>query len=503
MKWNGTGRSWDLESDVVIVGYGYAGAVASIAAHDSGARVLLLEKQQRFGGISITSGGGAAVAEDAEMALEYLIRTNLNTTPVEVLRAYAEGLVWLPDYLHELGKINGARFDESGRERGGTYPFPGGETLGSIKVSEIPGFSAYPWLRGLRGGARLFKLVEDNVNARKIETRFGIAARQLLTDDSGQVVGLLAAVNGHEIAIRSRRTVILACGGFEFSSQFKLQHFELQPVYGVCGTGNTGDGIVMAQELGASLWHMWHFHGGYGFKFPEYPIAFRNSIAGPRKPIKLGWIVVNRTARRFMNEYQRASQDTGARALGTYEPEIQDFPNVPCFLIFDDAARRMGPIAQPIADSSELLYDWSTDNAREVDRGWITKGETLSHLASQLGLPATQLEATVDQWNTACKSGSDPDFGRLKENMVPVSTPPFFGIPAWPLVSNTQGGPVHDSRQRVLDALHKPIPRLYACGELGSLFGHLYLESGNNAECFIGGRIAGEAAAAETPTGNE
>jgi predicted oxidoreductase len=75
--------------------------------------------------------------------------------------------------------------------------------------------------------------------------------------------------------------------------------------------------------------------------------------------------------------------------------------------------------------------------------------------------------------------------------------PPFHAARVWPVVSNTQGGPVHDAEQRVLDAFGRPIPRLYAAGECGSLFGHLYMSGGNLAECFIGGRIAGRGAAAE------
>ena len=79
--------------------------------------------------------------------------------------------------------------------------------------------------------------------------------------------------------------------------------------------------------------------------------------------------------------------------------------------------------------------------------------------------------------------------------MIPVAKPPFFWGEVWPVVSNTQGGPAHDERQRVLDAFGEPIPGLYAAGELGSVFGHLYMSGGNLAECFIGGRIAGREAA--------
>src|SRR5262249_56124260 len=86
---------------------------------------------------------------------------------------------------------------------------------------------------------------------------------------------------GKEIRIKAKKGVILACGGYENDDAMKLQYFEAQPVYPVY-LGNTGDGVKMAQKAGAGLWHMWHFHGGYGFKFPEPPFAIRHAWAGPR-----------------------------------------------------------------------------------------------------------------------------------------------------------------------------------------------------------------------------
>ena len=65
-----------------------------------------------------------------------------------------------------------------------------------------------------------------------------------------------------------------------------------------------------------------------------------------------------------------------------------------------------------------------------------------------------------------------------------------------PIVSNTQGGPAHDAAQSVLDAFGAPIPGLFEAGEIGSVFGHIYMSGGNLAECFVGGRIAGQNAAA-------
>ena len=93
-------------------------------------------------------------------------------------------------------------------------------------------------------------------------------------------------------------------------------------------------------------------------------------------------------------------------------------------------------------------------------------------------------------------AASDEDFARPAGSMTPIKTPPYYGAPVWATLSNTQGGPVHDAEQRIIDVYGKPIPRLYAAGELGSSFGHLYLSGGNIAECFVTGRIAGSNAAA-------
>ncbi len=73
--------------------------------------------------------------------------------------------------------------------------------------------------------------------------------------------------------------------------------------------------------------------------------------------------------------------------------------------------------------------------------------------------------------------------------MMPLPEPPYYAGSIWPIVSNTQGGLAHDERQRVLNAFGEPIPGLFVAGELGSVFGHLYMSGGNIAECFVGGRL--------------
>jgi len=113
------------------------------------------------------------------------------------------------------------------------------------------------------------------------------------------------------------------------------------------------------------------------------------------------------------------------------------------------------------------------------------------------------LTTTIDEWNEACDRNNDSMFGRPPASMVRIAKPPFYVAEVWPICSNTHGGPVHDAEQRVINSFGETIPRLYAAGELGGVFGHLYISGGNLAECFVGGWTAGRNAARLTPWDTE
>jgi len=488
---------WDKEVDVIVVGFGAAGGVAAITAHDRGAKVLLLEKMPHPGGISILSGGGVAFARSAEGAFQYLKRTCNGTTPDDILRTMAEEMVGIIDWVKDWATVSGTEPTQTEVRGHGTYPFPGTNDIDSIKLKDFAAYSEFPWAKGLRGGARLFKVVYDNVNARKIEVMLATPAEQLITSPQGEVRGIAANSKGETINIKAKKGIVLACGGYENDDHMKLQYFEAQPVYPVY-LGNTGDGIKMAQKAGAALWHMWHFHGGYGFKFPELPFAIRHVWAGPRNENrKMIWIAVDKFGKRFMDEYPPAPQDTGTRPLEFYDADIQDYPRIPSYLIFDEDGRKLGPIGIPIVNDERYDASWSEDNRAEIEKGWIKKGNSIEEIAAQIDVNPKVLRATVDRWNALCAKGADDDYRRPPKTMMPIATPPFYVMEAWPIVNNTQGGPEHDVKQRVLDAMKKPIPRLYVAGEISSIYGHLYLEAGNITECFVAGKIAGTNVAQE------
>jgi succinate dehydrogenase/fumarate reductase flavoprotein subunit len=338
----------------------------------------------------------------------------------------------------------------------------------------------------------------DNVEARRIPIYTDSPAMSLITNEDGDIIGVWAELNGKRAAIKANRAVILASGGFEFNEKLKSEYFEATPVYAIGNPGNTGDGILMAQKVGAALWHMWHFHGSYGFKFDDFPAAFRIAPGGARNPDRLiSWIVVDKEAKRFMNELHPAVQDTAARPLGVYDPDIPDYSRIPAYLIFDEEGRKLGRIASPLTAHAEHRYLWSEDNSAEIARGWIKKYETVEDLAQAHCWDLATVQRTLGRWNEIAATKNDSDFKRPSGTIVPIQTPPYYVVPVWPLLTNTQGGPEHDEHQRVLDPYGEPIPRLYSVGELGSFFGHLYLLGGNLSEVVISGRIAGAHAATQ------
>jgi succinate dehydrogenase/fumarate reductase flavoprotein subunit len=508
---NGAGNGFDDEFDIVIVGYGYAGGIAAIEAHDAGARVLLIDKMANPGGISVCSYGAMRSAHDAGAAFRYLKATSGGRTPDDVLKVLADGMAGIEPYMRGLARVNGAVVNP--RAKVANYPFDGFDAFYQTLIEEVPNFdpaAVYPHVRGAPGGARVFRTLEDNIAERDVTIWLSAPADDLIADRTGGVTGVVVRRADGIRRVKARRGVILACGGFEANEEMKRQYWQMAPVLSATTNANTGDGIRMAQGLGARLWHMWHYHGSYGFQHPEYPYAIRMKRLPDWLPgreqtavVQMTWIVVDGSGRRYMNECPPYMQDTSHRPMEVMDPVTQSFPRIPSYVVLDEVGRRRYRIGAPTRNDPHASYEWSEDNMAEVESGLLKSAETVADLAALLGMKAGVLEETLARWNAMCGAGGDTDFGRPAGTMMKIQRPPFYAGTVWPVVSNTQGGPVHDASQRVIDVNDRPIPRLYAAGELGSAFGHLYLSGANLAECLVTGRVAGRHAAGRQPWDGE
>jgi succinate dehydrogenase/fumarate reductase flavoprotein subunit len=493
--------------DVVVVGFGLAGAVAAIEAHDAGAKVILIEKECRPGGISICAGGGARIADNASAAFAYLKATCAGTTADPVLMALARGAVELPRYVRALAEPFGATTRTVPAKA--NYPLPGYETWGHIEVDQVPGFDPakdYPHIRveGDVNGKNLFKVAHEHVTRRGIAVRYASAVERLQYQDD-EITGVICAAETYP----ARRAVVLTCGGFEASADLQRQFWPTPPMRPVATHSNTGDGIRMAQQAGAGLWHMWHLHGVYGFHHPDPEFKFgirvrrmRNWIPGVSlgRASPMSWIIVDQRGQRFMNEYDPYMQDTNYRPMAFYDPVSQTHPRIPSVLVLDARGRELQTICEPSYNDAATAVQFNRMTLREFDEQILVTRPSLQDVATEFDLDGEAFAATITTWNAACAAGADQAFGRPPASMMPIAEPPFSAAKVWPIVSNTQGGLPHDEEQRVLNAFGEPLHHLYVAGELGSVFGYLYFSGANFLECLIGGRIAGVNAAKLEPT---
>ena len=452
--------NFDEEYDVVVVGFGYAGGAAAIAAHDGGAKTLLIEKMPMPGGISICAGGGVRLAVDRDPVVEHLWETNDGTTPRAIIESFVDEMMLLDDYLEELCKVNDATTITI-EGRGANYPFTGFDQMKFVEVDNIPGVDVlkeYPHARSHRNGTKLFKVVDDNVKTRGIEVRFSTPARRLITQNTNEVRGLWVDGPDGLKSIKATKGVILACGGFEAAPEMQRQFWQIYPVLSAAHQGNTGDGIKMATDVGADLWHMWHYHGTYGFRHPDpdYPFGMRMKRHPDWVPTKkeadipMAWILADKHGRRFMNEYQPYTQDTGHRALDFYDTSKMEFPYVPCFMIADENGRERYQFGATIYNDSTIdPYEWSKDNLKEVQNGILKKADTIKELAELIGCEFTTLENTINDYNASVDSGAEDPLGRPPKTRLKIKRPPFYLGEIWPVVSNTQGGPRHNEKYQI------------------------------------------------------
>ena len=475
------------ETDVAVVGYGGAGAVTAITAVDRGAKVLIVEKEAEGGGNTRLSAGSVRTFGDLERAVEHIAFLCGGATGADVIEALVRESHGNEAWLRSLG---GAVVMDPLRAVPAGYPiYPTGAAS-----PEQPGADGVgPRLRvkgeSTANGSDLWDLLAGNVRARSIPVLYESPAVRLTRDRDGAVNGLVVRRGAEDIAIRARKAVVLTSGGYERDPDMQLQ-FLGQRFWSLGASGHTGDGVRLAADVGASLWHMNAVAAGFGYLVDGFDCALIHAMPGP------GFIYVDRNACRFVDETAMDAHAVGSMVT-ELDLETMERPRVPCFVVFDEGTRLAGPVANTGRGAVADHYRWSDDNAAEVARGWIRKGDDPAALAAALGLDGKALERTVGEYNRACAAGRDETLGRSPDTLRPLDHPPFYGAALWPSLFNTQGGPRRNARAQVLDAWGRPIKGLYGAGELGSMWSRNYPGAGNLTEVLAFGRIAGRNAATE------
>lgn len=544
-----SGRGWDKETDVVVVGSGSAGLAGALAAAVSGARVLVIEKAAVLGGTSAMSGAGtwipanhlmdaAAIEDSAENALLYLRSTAPEGWEAEedaLWRAFVEAA---PEALKLIEDKTPLRF-ELVHHPDPYVEAPGGRTMGRM-VSPLPISRNIlgAWRDRIRGSTmpQIFtyrELIAGTVLSRPFRTllamtptllwrlltrRVGMGnalitglvrgcldagceisaatpARHLVLDSaSRRVCGVEAEQGGGALRIGARKGVILATGGFEWDAELLARHFPGE--VGLIGSPrtNTGDGQKMAAAIGADLARMDQANI-YACTVTRYegrrhglPL---NELYSPH------CILVNRRGERFVNEgAPNVGVTLDARDQATGAPL-----HLPCWRIFDTRYSRQNRIA--------MWY------ARR-DPSWLRRAPSIGALAKLIGVDPAGLAATVERFNGFARMGQDDDFrrgetewerfytgdpGRPNGNgaLGTIEEPPFYAAPYHRAILGTKGGPRTDERGQVLRPDGSRIAGLYCAGiAMANPIGTKAVGAGTTiGPCLTWGYICGRNAARE------
>lgn len=536
---------FDMEYDVVVIGFGGAGACAAIEAHDAGAKVVVIEKNPEDAQWSNTrlSGGVFHCPDptgDHDALVEYIkammsgencpwkLEGEQPHVSQEMAEMFADGIIHTKDFL----LAQAPDLDEELMTPGGDASFPMFPSFEEAKygatrscrflgaadadTSLLP--QDRPRETKSNGEAFWWALAEDGVKTLRpeIDVLYATPATDLIKQD-GRIIGVVAQQDGKEIRICANRGVVLACGGYEYNLPMRRAFLEGPGVKGWCFYGtqsNTGDGIEMAMKIGAGLAKVGKAASRIEIAVPygEHwdSDGLKQGIASAITSAPNSMIVDN-YGNRYADEFiitdsTRPYRYQFYKEAVQYELLTMSYPRIPSWLIFDET-RRAGSCAVSMSSSVAAfgLVPWTRDNLDAIERGWILKADTLEELAEKIiadpenreMLTPEQLVASVKQFNEYCAAGEDGEFGRDISTMAPVETAPFYAIKLYPGGPNTKGGIDANAKRQALDWHGDPIPGLYTAGEISSVFKFTYQAGGNLTECIVCGRVAGQNVAAE------
>lgn len=474
---------WKANYDVVVLGFGGSGATAARFAADNGAKVLIVDVAPygHEGGNTRYSAQLLGTGMDYDKLKEYYLGlTHPMDLPEDMVDTFVRGMCNMREYVKKYLGVEPVSFINDFTKLPKQY-----RAGVCQEYPELKGHEAHDYTLVHNGwfDAALWKLLREKVLERKdkIDVWYEARAIHLIQDPVTKVIkGAQIEKLGQKINVLARKGVVLTTGGFEDNKEM-IQNYLAAPKLAPLGTiYNRGDGISMAQEVGAKLWHMDNYESlgllhGLSFDTPE----------GERSKLILGWPELNHgSVFMVVDDGKRYFNEAGQNRHGhIYDHGIWRVPRTheKPYIIFDQKQYET-------IEAGKIPYDKFNEK--------LIKADSLEELATKTGLDAAGLKEQVEMFNRFVAIGHDDQFGRDIKTMAEFSeTGPFYAIKMAYNVLNTQGGPERNTKAQILDANNQPIPHLFGAGELGGINANQYQGGGNLAECLIFGKIAGSQAA--------
>jgi len=465
--------AWDGEYDVVVIGFGGAGAVAANFAAKTSDSVLIFDVAPKGheGGNTRYSGQFVVCGDNKDDLMTYYKALDHGgDSDEEMLKVVIEKLTTLGDDMnaeYNLPELMYWRGIPSTAWAIPEYPeLPGSSTINAFSVHAGAGDGA------------LWNVLRQKVvdQPEKIDILYETRGRKLIQDpETKTILGVSMERGGEMINIRAKNGVVMAMGGFENNPQMLKNYLYLSHSNPGGTLYNRGDGITMALEVNADLWHMNLLNSTGRFAGLTLDVG-EGKLAVTASGFDQGgsFIVVGTDGSRYMNEtvYSRHGY---VYYCGEYKIPLH--PEV-SYIIMDE--KMMQSLRDNNAVSEEML-------------SVMTEADSYEALAEKLGM--SRLVKHVELFNSCVAAGDDHMFDRDPATMIAMDDGKCYAVRMALRILNTQGGARRNARAEVLDVNGNPIPHLYSAGEFGGMTAKNYQGATNLAECLIMGRIAGENAA--------
>lgn len=466
------GIEWKEETDVIVIGSGFAGLSAALEVAEAGSKVMILEKMPVSGGNSTINGGdmccagtkmqaAAGIKDSPDLMFKDMLKAGGNLNNIEKARQVAEKsnetLEWCQNYL-------GMKFREKLNYHGGHSVLRAHQSIEASGSGYIKAMLAKLKEKGISvtNNRKLVRLIE---NADKRIIGVEIRDNYKFGDEN----------SGTTILIKAKKAVIMASGGFSRDIKMRTVHEPrlTDKFESTNHPGATGEALRETLKHQAMDVHLdWIQLGpwtspdekGFGFvpQFCERLVGF-----SPMINVKTG--------KRFIME-------TGNRKVRADAMiELGEFS-----IIFGDEYAVKRQILPEILEGA-------------MKNGSIKQFATLEELAKAYNIPVEPFLAEIKRWNSFVVKGKDDDFNTMiMEGAKPTEQGPFYASKLWPKVHHTMGGVVTNLNSQVINQDFEPIKGLYAAGEVtGGIHGAVRLGGVACTDCIVNGRISGKEAAKE------
>lgn len=489
-------KTEEITTDIVVVGGGASGTAAALAASEKGAKVVVLEKGDNPGGAGRYMAEGllavessqqkkAGVKQTADEAFEILVNythyLNNGDLARTILKQSASTIDWMASYGAET------KLMENTQKSHVNLPMTYHKYVNKNLAFE-----------------NMYKKFKEMGGTLYTNT----SGKELIQDKDGNITGVIAEkADGTKLTVKAKK-VILATGGYAGSAEMIKKHMNVSNYTTMAYANNTGDGLTMAQAVGADEFNV-NTVAVHSALIPSKDTKIWQGTAGQLLNLPLMW--VNREGKRYVDEgvvYDFALWGNSAVAQGGEY-----------FVVLDDATmKELSEKGSSLTNSFEKTYmvgagadstkssnkvaplkDLYDSIKNTIAAGVAYQGNTIEELAKNMGVDPQNLKDTAVAYTNAVKSGKDDMFLKKAEYLkYGVSKGPFYAVKAAALVEDSIGGIRVNSSLQVLKDDFKPVNNLYAVGcDAGGLYGDSYptFEGLTLSFAFNSGRLAGYKAA--------